>query len=319
MIENHFRILLLAFLLDCIVGDPHWMPHPIRWIGRLIAWLEKGLRPCFPATKGGERIAGVLEVLLVLLISGGAAAGLLYGAKQLSLWLYDAISVLICTYMLAARSLRDESMKVAQALEKEGLEAGRYAVSMIVGRDTQQLDETGVIKAAVETVAENASDGVIAPMLSILFFGPVGGVVYKAINTMDSMLGYRNDRYCHYGTAAAKLDDLVNFLPARISGLVMCLASPFCGLDGRNALRIFFRDRLAHKSPNSAHTEAACAGALRVQLAGSSYYFGKLVEKPFIGDNLRSIQREDISRANRLMYATAILTLVLSGLLSYCI
>lgn len=309
MIRLHLISLLGGFLLDCLVGDPHGMPHPIRWIGHLVAGLERGIRPRFPSEKRGERLAGGLEVLLVLLISGGLTAVLLAVCYCVSKVLYAAVSIIISAYMLAARSLREESMKVARALETEGLEAGRYAVSMIVGRDTACLDETGVTKAAVETVAENTSDGVIAPMLYLAVGGPVLGVVYKAINTMDSMLGYQNDRYRYYGTVAARLDDAANFLPARISGVLMCAGAFLCGMDGKNAWKIFKRDRLAHKSPNSAHTEAACAGALRVQLAGSNYYFGKLVEKPTIGDDLRPVEREDIARANRLMYAAALLCL----------
>lgn len=315
MIRLHLLALLVGFLLDCVVGDPHWMPHPVRWIGRLIAWLEQSLRPHFPATAAGERLAGSVLVVLVLLVSGGLTALVLWLCMAVSKMLYLVVASVLCGYLLAARSLREESMLVAQALEKDGLEAGRKAVSMIVGRDTASLDELGVTKAAVETVAENTSDGVVAPLLYLALGGPVLGMLYKAINTMDSMVGYQNERYGHFGTAAAKLDDVVNFLPARLSGLLMCVGAWCCGLDGRNAWRIFCRDRLAHKSPNSAHTEAACAGALRVQLAGNSSYFGKMVEKPTIGDALRPVERGDIARANGLMYATALLALLLADIL----
>ena len=315
MIRLHLLALLVGFLLDCVVGDPHWMPHPVRWIGRLIAWLEQSLRPHFPATAAGERLAGGVLVVLVLLVSGGLTALVLWLCMAVSKMLYLAVASVLCGYLLAARSLREESMLVAQALEKDGLEAGRKAVSMIVGRDTASLDELGVTKAAVETVAENTSDGVVAPLLYLALGGPVLGMLYKAINTMDSMVGYQNERYGHFGTAAAKLDDVVNFLPARLSGLLMCVGAFLCRLDGPNAWRIFCRDRLAHKSPNSAHTEAACAGALRVQLAGNSSYFGKMVEKPTIGDALRPVERRDIARANGLMYATALLALLLADIL----
>lgn len=315
MIRLHLLALLVGFLLDCVVGDPHWMPHPVRWIGRLIAWLEQSLRPHFPATAAGERLAGGVLVVLVLLVSGGLTALVLWLCMAVSKMLYLVVASVLCGYLLAARSLRKESMLVAKALEKDGLEAGRKAVSMIVGRDTASLDELGVTKAAVETVAENTSDGVVAPLLYLALGGPVLGMLYKAINTMDSMVGYQNERYGHFGTAAAKLDDVVNFLPARLSGLLMCVGAWCCGLDGRNAWRIFRRDRLAHKSPNSAHTEAACAGALRVQLAGNSSYFGKMVEKPTIGDALRPVERRDIARANGLMYATALLALLLADIL----
>lgn len=180
---------------------------------------------------------------------------------------------------------------------------------MIVGRDTQSLDETGVTKAAVETVAENASDGVIAPMLYILLGGGVLGAVYKAINTMDSMLGYKNERYLYWGRAAAKLDDVVNYLPARLTGLLLVVAASLQGLDGKNSWRIFCRDRYNHASPNAAHGEAACAGALHVQLAGDAWYFGQLYKKPLIGDADRPIEPEDIQRANQLLYGAGWLML----------
>lgn len=311
MIRYHLICLLGGFLIDCIVGDPYWLPHPIRWIGTLISILEELLRSLFPTTKKGERIAGTLEVIAVLAVSLCCCALVLRVAYFVSKVLFYVVSVILSAYMLAARSLRDESMKVSSALQTDGLESGRRAVSMIVGRDTACLDKRGVVKAAVETVAENTSDGVIAPMLCLAVGGPLLAVLYKAVNTMDSMLGYKNDKYIYYGTAAAKLDDFANFFPARISGILMCAAAGLCGMDAKGAWRIFRRDRLAHKSPNSAHTEAACAGALNVQLAGSSYYFGQLVEKPTIGDDLRPVELADIARANRLMYATSLLCLAL--------
>ena len=194
-------------------------------------------------------------------------------------------------------------------LSEHDLRGARKAVSMIVGRDTERLDEEGVAKAAIETVAENASDGVIAPMLYLALFGPVGGFSYKAVNTMDSMVGYKNDRYHAFGTAAAKLDDAVNFIPARISAMLMILSCCFLGkeFDQKNAMKIFKRDRYQHASPNSAQTEAACAGALGIRLAGDASYFGKIVKKPYIGDPLRAVETEDIRRANRLLYGMAFL------------
>lgn len=304
-------VLLCAWLLDALAGDPPGLPHPIRWVGSLIAFLEKRLRSRFPATPGGERSGGRWMVFAVLSACLICTVIMLYSCIIVSPRLHFAVSVVICAYMLAPRSLMEESSRVERFLEAGDLPAARQALSRIVGRDTESLDEEAVARAAVETVAENASDGVIAPLLYLALFGPVGGVLYKAVNTMDSMVGYHNDRYEHWGRCAARLDDAANLLPARISGVLLCAAAPLAGLDGVAAWRILWRDRLNHKSPNSAHTEAACAGALGVQLGGSSRYFGVRVDKPTIGDPLRPVEAADIRRANRLMYVGGLLSLLL--------
>ena len=302
--------LLIGFGLDLLLGDPRGVPHPVALIGKLISALERMLRRSFPQTAAGERWAGGVLWVLTAGLSLLIPALLLWACRRVSPWLALAAESVMSWQILAVRSLREESMKVYTALESGDLEASRRAVSWIVGRDTERLDEAGVARAAVETVAENTSDGVTAPLLFLALGGLPLGMVYKAVNTMDSMVGYRNERYRWFGTAAARLDDVLNWIPARLSGLLMCLSAALLpGCSGRRALRVFFRDRRKHSSPNSAHTEASCAGALGVQLAGDAWYFGKKVSKPTIGDGLRPVERADVARACRLMYATELLTL----------
>lgn len=307
--------LIIGSILDFILGDPRGIWHPVQGIGWVISRLERILRRIFPSGKTGERWAGGLLVILTLLISVGLPALLLLLLSFIHPLLSFLLSCIFCWQMLAAKSLRVESMKVQEALEQEGLEAGRRAVSMIVGRDTRDLTEEGVIKAAVETVAENTSDGVTAPLFYMILAGPLGGIAYKAVNTMDSMVGYKNETYQYFGTCAARLDDAANFIPARLSALFMIAAAFLARYDGKNAWRIFKRDRKKHKSPNAAHTEAVMAGALNVRLAGDAWYFGKLFKKPFIGDDIRTVERQDIARACRLEYATALLQLLVLGAL----
>lgn len=305
----HLAAVLAGFILDFCLGDPHFLPHPVRVIGRLIAALEKVIRKIFPAGERGELAGGVALVLSVLLITGTASFGILFAARTAGGPWPFAVETVINYYLLAARSLERESMRVYTALKARDVEGARRQVSMIVGRDTAPLSDIGIAMAAVETVAENTSDGVVAPLLYLTVGGPVAGWLYKAVNTMDSMVGYRNERYLYFGRAAARLDDLCNFLPARISAGLMILSAALLGLDAKNAVRIYRRDRYQHKSPNSAQTEAACAGALRIRLAGDAWYFGKLSRKPYIGDDLRPVEYEDIRRADRLMYMTAVLCL----------
>ena len=310
----HISALVLGFLLDLAFGDPRWLYHPIRLIGNLIAWAEKPFRAAFPKSEKGELAAGTFFAVFVVAVSTAVPALLLALASRLSSWLVFALEVFWSFQILAAKSLKSESMKVYAALKEGDLPKARKAVSMIVGRDTQKLTEEGVAKAAVETVAENSSDGVIAPLLFLALGGPALGFFYKAVNTLDSMVGYKNDTYLYFGRFSAKLDDVLNFIPSRISGLLLVLASPLAGLSMEGAWKIFRRDRRNHASPNSAQTEAAAAGALGVQLAGDAYYFGKLYKKPTIGDPLRPVEYEDIRRVNRLMYAAVCLALVLAVL-----
>ena len=316
----HIFAFIAGFVLDLLIGDPHFIPHPVRLIGSLISFLDKRLNSDvkYNSSENEANLTkykrGVLLAFTVIFATFAVSVIILVAAYSINLYAGVIVEAVMTCQILATKCLRVESMRVYDALRTDGVDAGRRAVSMIVGRDTSVLDESGVTRAAVETVAENTSDGVIAPMLYTAIGGPVLGFVYKAVNTMDSMLGYKNDKYMYFGRFAARLDDVVNFIPARISAYLM-IAAAFIGgrqFDGRNAYRIFKRDRFNHASPNSAQTESVCAGALRVQLAGDAVYFGKLVKKKYIGDRLREIEYEDIKRANRLMYITAFLCELLS-------
>ena len=304
-----------GFGLDCLLGDPLSAAHPVVLMGKLISFLEKRLRARFPKTPQGERTAGRIMALTVPLISAGAGLLLLYFAWRVHPWAYFAVSAFLCWQCFAARCLVTEAKKVVTCLETQGLAAGRRQVAMLVGRDTENLSEEQVIKAAVETVAENTSDGVVAPLLWMVLLGAAGGLFYKAINTMDSMVGYKNEKYLHFGRAAAKLDDGANYIPARLSALAMIGAAFLLKLDGKGAWRVWRRDRRNHASPNSAQTESACAGALGVRLGGDASYFGQLYKKPTIGDPRRPIERTDVTRACNMMYGTSGLLLALYGVL----
>ena len=303
--------LLIGYALDMLLGDPRSIPHPIVAIGKLIAGLEKLLRRVFPKTVPGETAAGGVLWILTACICFGVPALILRLCSMVSPGLYLAAEAVMCWQILAARSLQTESRKVYLALKTGTIEDARYAVSMIVGRDTQSLDAPAVTRAAVETVAENTSDGVIAPMLFIALGGAPLGFFYKAVNTMDSMLGYVEMPYKNIGCIPARLDDVFNFIPARLSAFLMLAAGGLLGLDMKNGWRIFRRDRYNHASPNSAQTESVCAGLLGVRLAGDAWYHGVLHKKKFIGDALREITPEDIGVSCRLMFVTEALMLLL--------
>ena len=307
-------ICLIGMILDWIFGDPVWLYHPVRIIGKWIAFLEKIFRKLAGDQEGNEKkllIAGGILWTLVILASAAVPMGILYLAEKFSPCAAFVLECFWCYQLLAARSLGKESKKVYKKLIQDDLPGARLAVSMIVGRDTENLTVEGVTKAAVETVAENTNDGVIAPLIYMLIGGPILGFVYKAVNTMDSMLGYKNEKYLYFGRVAAKMDDVAGFIPARISALLMILASCLLGMDGKNALWIWKRDRRKHASPNAAQTEAVCAGALQVQLAGDAWYFGKKHEKDTIGDPIRDIEPKDILRSEKLMIGTEVLTFLL--------
>ena len=316
----HIFAFIAGFVLDLLIGNQHFIQNQVRIIGSLISSLDKRLNCDAGYNRSEKKLnlikykRGMLLAFTVIFATFAMSVIIIVAAYSINLYAGVIAEAVMTWQILATKCLRVESMRVYDALKTDGVDAGRRAVSMIVGRDTSVLDAAGVTRAAVETIAENTSDGVIAPMLYTAIGGPVLGFVYKAVNTMDSMLGYKNDKYMYFGRFAARLDDVVNFIPARISAYLM-IAAAFIGgrqFDGKNAYRIFKRDRFNHASPNSAQTESVCAGALRVQLAGDAVYFGKLVKKKYIGDGLREIEYEDIKRANRLMYITAFLCELLS-------
>ena len=312
LILCHMIALFAGILLDLIIGDPHWMPHPVRLIGRLIGALEKRLlSENAPAAK--KRRAGSCTCMIVILGTAACTFLILWLTYNVHPYAGIAVESILTCYLMAARSLATESLKVYKALETGSVDDARHAVSMIVGRDTNSLDKAGVTRAAVETVAENTSDGVIAPLVYTALGGPVAGFIYKAINTMDSMIGYKNERYEDFGRTAARMDDIVNYIPARLSAVLMILAAYIGGKEysGKDAWRIFKRDRYNHKSPNSAQTESVFAGALKIRLAGPASYFGKTVEKPFIGDDIRPTEYRDIKKSIYLMYMTEFLLCVI--------
>lgn len=307
----HLAAIIAGFILDLIFGDPHWLPHPICLIGNLIGFIEGNLRPRLEPNKNALLLGGALMVVIVLVISFAVPMAILLAAAMVSPWLAFALETLMCYQIFATKCLRDESMKVYDALHNNDLADARVKLSWIVGRDTKNLDEEEITKGAVETVAENTADGIIAPMFYMFIGGVPLAFLYKGINTMDSMVGYKNDKFLYFGRCAAKLDDVANLIPARITGLVMIAAAFLLGLNGPGAWKIFWRDRYNHLSPNSAMTESVTAGALNIQLGGDHFYFGKLVHKDTIGDDIRPVCPEDIKKTNNLLYMTAVLCLLL--------
>lgn len=310
-----FYKLILAFVMDILFGDPAWIYHPIRLIGKLISISEKILRKWFPKTREGEMSAGLCMFMLVICICWGLPYLALMGLDMIAPKLSFVLEVIWMWQILAMKSLAVESKKVYRAVKSGKLFRARREISYLVGRDTTNLNFVEIIRATVETVSENTSDGVIAPILFMTIGGAPLGFLYKAVNTMDSMVGYKNEKYINFGYFPAKMDDIFNFIPARVSGLLMIAAAFLCGYDGKGAAKIFFRDRKKHLSPNSAQTESACAGALGLRLGGTHDYFGKPVVKPEIGDDICEPQAEHILDSHRLMYMTAVLCVfVINGL-----
>ena len=306
--------LIIGFFLDIVLGDPNIFIHPVVVIGKGIEKTEGVIRKIIK----NEKIAGMILVFIIVIVVAGSSFFVLCFLRGVNFWLGLGIESIMCWQCIASKSLKKESMKVYYALKNNDIELARQAVSMIVGRDTEALDEEGIIKATVETVAENTSDGVIAPVFYMMIGGGVLGYVYKAINTIDSMIGYKNEKYINFGWFGAKLDDVANFIPSRLSAVLMLFSAWLLKLDVKNGWKIFKRDRFNHASPNSAQTESVCAGVLNVGLAGTAWYFGERVEKKTIGDNIRNIEKEDIVLGNNLMYVSAVSIMVLV-MIVYCV
>ena len=301
---------LCGFALDLLFGDPARIPHPVVLMGRCIAFAENFLRARLPKTPCGESLGGAILAASLPLLTFAVTLGLCRLATLIHPAAGFALQTLWAWQAVAVKGLADASRAVYAQLSKHNLSGAREAVSHIVGRDTERLDESGVIRAAVESVAENFSDGVAAPTLYFFLGGAPLAMAYKAVNTMDSMIGYRNERYLNFGRAAAKLDDAVNYVPARIAALFLALAAAVTGQDAPNALRIWRRDRRNHASPNAGQTESVCAGALGIRLAGPAWYFGEYYDKPFIGEATRPPEAADILRVNRMLYAGSLLLFV---------
>lgn len=302
--------ILLGFLLDLILGDPQGWPHPVRWIGSSITSLQKFIRN-FCVTDRDLKWGGLC--LWLVIVSGTFAITwlLLYLVSLWSWWLNFFLTTLLTYSILATKCLEDAAIAVYQVLKLGTLQEARTQLSYIVGRDTQHLDEQQISRAVVETVAENTVDGVIAPLFYLFIGGVPLALAYKAINTLDSMVGYQTPKYKAIGYVSAKMDDLFNYIPARFSWLLLSMAAAILKLNGKDALFIGWRDRYQHKSPNCAWSEATVAGALGVRLGGPNNYFGELVEKPWIGDEKRNIKLVDIKTTIYLMYVSAVLALLL--------
>lgn len=303
-------IFVFAYILDLIIGDPVWVYHPITFIGKEISVYEKFFSYAFSQKKSARIFAGFLIVFFTIILTFSMTALLFKLIYSINYYMGLAFEIFFCSQLLATKCLRDESMNVFDKLDK-GIAEARKAIGRIVGRDTENLSVEQIIKAAIETVAENTGDGIVAPMLYISIFGTMGGVIYKCINTMDSMIGYKNEKYEYLGKCAAKLDDIANFIPSRIGALIMLFSAFILKLDYKNAFKIFIRDRNNHKSPNSGQLESVAAGALNLQLGGNSFYFGKLSIKPYLGDNNKAADKYDIVSMNKLMYTTSIISFLI--------
>lgn len=303
--------LVLGYILDLVLGDPERWPHPVRWIGSLISALEKHLRK-LPAAPGWERAGGVLLALLTVSIVYCAALALLYVSYGISPYLCFVVSTLLVWACLSARTLGDEAKGVLMAFGSGGLDEARKRLSRIVGRDTAGLEKKDVLRATVETVSENTSDGVVAPLFFLALGGPALMLAYKAVNTLDSMVGYKNPRYAFFGWFSARLDDAANYIPARLAGVLAVTASFVLGYNWKASAAVMLRDGGKHPSPNAGVIEAAFAGALGVRFGGPASYGGVVSQKPFIGDKGREFDESVVLSAIRLMSAVAFLMVLLT-------
>lgn len=308
--------LTIGFILDLLIGDPNNPFHPVRGIGLLASKLETIFRKLL---KNSLKIAGLIVWIITIILTFAITYGIIFVCMKINKYLGVIVQGIIIYFCISAKGLVVEGYKVIKYLNEGNIEKSRKQLSYIVGRDTESLDSNGITRAVIETIAENMSDGVIAPILFAGIFGAAGSMAYKAVNTMDSMFGYKNDKYIEFGYFPAKLDDLFNYIPARVTGILIIISSFFLKRDYKNSLKIYKRDRYNHTSPNSAHPEAAMAGALDIQLGGANYYFGKIVEKPVIGDKIKEIEINDVKKTAEILYLSAVMGFILMVIIKFII
>lgn len=308
--------LTIGFILDLLIGDPNNPFHPVRGIGLLASKLETIFRKLL---KNSLKIAGLIVWMITIVLTFAITYGIIFVCMKINKYLGIIVQGIIIYFCISAKGLVVEGYKVIKYLNEGNIEKSRKQLSYIVGRDTESLDSKGITRAVIETIAENMSDGVIAPILFAGVFGAAGSMAYKAVNTMDSMFGYKNEKYIKFGYFPAKLDDLFNYIPARVTGILIIISSFFLKRDYKNSFKIYKRDRYNHTSPNSAHPEAAMAGALDIQLGGANYYFGKIVEKPVIGDKIKEIEINDVKKTAEILYLSTVMGFILMVIIKFII
>ena len=308
--------LTIGFILDLLIGDPNNPFHPVRGIGLLASKLETIFRKLL---KNSLKIAGLIVWMITIILTFAITYGIIFVCMKINKYLGIIVQGIIIYFCISAKGLVVEGYKVIKYLNEGNIEKSRKQLSYIVGRDTESLDSKEITRAVIETIAENMSDGVIAPILFAGIFGAAGSMAYKAVNTMETMFGYKNEKYIKFGYFPAKLDDLFNYIPARVTGIFIIISSFFLKRDYKNSFKIYKRDRYNHTSPNSAHPEAAMAGALDIQLGGANYYFGKIVEKPVIGDKIKEIEINDVKKTAEILYLSAVMGFILMVIIKFII